>query len=97
MSITSSILIAAPTLVILAQMYGIDLVQLGVIVTLNLTIGLLTPPVGWNLYIMSEVAEISFGDMVKATIPLLVPLFISLLIITYIPQAVLWLPNLLLG
>lgn len=97
LSITSSILIAAPTLVVLAQMYGIDLVQLGVIVTLNLTIGLLTPPVGWNLYIMSEISGISFGEMVKATIPLLVSLFISLLIITYIPQAVLWLPNLLLG
>ena len=97
LSITSSILIAAPTLVVLAQMYGIDLIQLGVIVTLNLTIGLLTPPVGWNLYIMTEVAEISFSDMVKATIPMLIPLVISLLIITYIPQAVLWLPNLWLG
>lgn len=97
LSITSAILIATPMLVVLAQMYQIDLVHLGVIVTLNLTIGLLTPPVGWNLYIMCDVADITFAQMVKATIPLLIPLLICLLIITFVPQTVLALPNLLLG
>lgn len=97
LSITSAILITTPMLVVLAGMYGIDLVHLGVVVTLNLTIGLLTPPVGWNLYIMSDVAGITFAEMVKATIPLLIPLLISLLIITFIPETVLALPKLLLG
>lgn len=96
LSITSAILIATPTLVVLAQMYGIDLVHLGVLMTLNLTIGLLTPPVGWNLYIVSGLAKISFERMVKAVIPFLIPLFISLLLITYFDQLVLWLPNVLL-
>ncbi len=96
LSITSAILIATPTLVVLASIYNIDLVHLGVLITLNLTIGLLTPPVGWNLYIVSGLAEISFEQMVKAIIPFLIPLFISLLLITYFDQIVLFLPNLIL-
>ncbi|AOT69395.1 TRAP transporter large permease [Geosporobacter ferrireducens] len=96
LSITSSILIATPTLVVLASMYNIDLVHLGIVMTLNLTIGLLTPPVGWNLYIVSGLANISFERMVKSVIPLLIPLLISLLIITYFDQTVLWLPNLII-
>ena len=95
LSITSAILIATPTLVVLANMYGIDLVHLGVIISLNLTIGLLTPPEGWNLYIVSGLAGISFERMVKSVIPFLIPLIVSLLIITYCDQTVLWLPNLL--
>jgi len=83
LSITSAILIATPTLIGLASVYQIDLVHLGVLMTLNLTIGLLTPPVGWNLYIVSGLANISFDRMVKATIPFLIPLFIALLSITY--------------
>jgi tripartite ATP-independent transporter DctM subunit len=95
LSITSAILIATPTLMGLAAIYNIDLVHLGVLMTLNLTIGLLTPPVGWNLYIVSGLANISFERMVKASIPFLIPLFISLLAITYFDQIVLWLPNLI--
>jgi TRAP-type C4-dicarboxylate transport system permease large subunit len=96
LSITASILIATPTLVVIADVYNIDLVHLGVLMTLNLTIGLLTPPVGWNLYIVSELAKISFSQMVKSVMPLLIPLLISLLVITYFPQTVIWLPNLLI-
>lgn len=97
LSITSSILIATPTLIVLASAYNIDLVHLGIIMTLNLTIGLLTPPVGWNLYIVSELAGISFGRMVKSVLPLLIPLLIALILMTYFPQTVLWLPNMLLN
>ena len=86
LSITSSILIATPTLVALSAIYNIDLVHLGVLMTLNLTIGLLTPPVGWNLYIVSELAGISFERMVRSVMPLLIPLIIALLIMTYIPR-----------
>ena len=97
LSINASLMIAAPILVVLAQMYDIDLVHLGIIVTLNLTIGLLTPPVGWNLYIMSSVANISYKDMVKASLPFVVVLFIVLMIITYCEPIVTWLPNLVFG
>ncbi|MDA8226327.1 MAG: TRAP transporter large permease [Desulfitobacterium hafniense] len=95
LSITSSQLIATPTLLVLANVYGIDLIHLGVIMTLNLTIGLLTPPVGWVLYIIKDLAEISFSDMVKAVLPFLIPLMLALLIITYIPETVLYLPDVL--
>lgn len=95
LSITSSILIATPTLVVLANAYHIDLVHLGVIMTLNLTIGLLTPPVGWNLYIVSELAGLTFNQMVKSVLPFLIPLLMALLVITYFPETVLWLPGLL--
>lgn len=96
LSITSSQLIATPTLVVLAGAYQIDLVHLGVVMTLNLTIGLLTPPVGWVLYIVKDLAELSFNEMVKAILPFLVPLLIALLVITYIPQTVMFLPDLLI-
>jgi len=95
LSITSSLLIATPTLVVLAHVYNIDLVHLGIIMTLNLTIGLVTPPVGWNLYIVSELAGISFNKMVRNVLPFLIPLLISLVVMTYFPATVLWLPGLL--
>lgn len=97
LSINASLLIMTPVLVTLASMYDISLVQIGVMVTLNLTIGLLTPPVGWNLYIMSAVSGLPFEKVVKAIAPTLIPLVAALLLITYIPGLVTWLPDLLFG
>ena len=97
LSINASLLIMTPVLVTLANMYDLSLVQIGVMVTLNLTIGLLTPPVGWNLYIMSAVSGLPFERVVKAIVPTLVPLVIALLLITYIPGLVTWLPDFLMG
>ena len=59
-------------------------------------IGLLTPPVGLNLYIISNIADISFWRAFKGTAPFIVPLLIVLIIITYVPETVLWLPRLIL-
>ena len=56
-------------------------------------IGLLTPPVGLCLYIVSDVAKISFGETVKAVLPTLIPLFIVLLAVTYLPELVLLIPR----
>lgn len=97
LSINASLLIMTPVLVTLASMYDISLVQIGVMVTLNLTIGLLTPPVGWNLYIMSAVSGLPFEKVVKAILPTLIPLVAALLLITYIPGLVTWLPDFLFG
>ena len=97
LSINASLLIMTPVLVTLAAMYDLSLVQIGVMVTLNLTIGLLTPPVGWNLYIMSAVSGLPFERVVKAVVPTLIPLVIALLLITYIPSLVTWLPDFLMG
>jgi tripartite ATP-independent transporter DctM subunit len=93
---TPIILITVPVLSILIAKVGIDSVHFGVVMVLNLMIGLLTPPVGLNLYIVSNIAEISFWRAVKGTAPFIVPLIIVLIIITYVPETVLWLPRLIL-
>ena len=93
---TPIILITVPVLSILIGKVGIDPVHFGVVMVLNLMIGLLTPPVGLNLYIVSNIAGISFWRAVKGTAPFIVPLVIVLIIITYVPETVLWLPRLIL-
>jgi len=97
LSINATLMIITPMFVALAQMYGIDLVHLGVIITLNLTIGTLTPPVGWNLYILQGITGLPFEKVVRAVMPFLIMLLISLLLITYIDQLVMWLPSLMMG
>jgi TRAP-type C4-dicarboxylate transport system permease large subunit len=74
---------------------GVDPVHLGVIIVLNLMIGLLTPPVGMSLYMLSSVARIPFAQVVRIMLPWIVPLVIALLIVTYVPQVVLFLPKLI--
>jgi len=72
---------------------GIDPVHFGLVMVLNLMIGLLTPPVGMVLFVLQKVARISFEATVKAVLPWLAPLLVTLAIITYVPQTVLWLPS----
>ncbi len=85
MSITSILIIVTPMLLHMALTLGIDLVHLGVVVVLNLTIGLITPPLGWCLYIVREIADVPFEHVVRAILPFLIPLGLSLLLITYLP------------
>ena len=92
---TPLLLITVPVMVPLIQKVGIDQVHFGVVMVLNLMIGLLTPPVGLNLYIVAKIAKISFWDAVRGTAPFIIPLVVVLLLITYIPTLVLWLPRLL--
>ena len=80
-----------------AAQFGIDPVHLGIIVILNLMLGLLTPPVGMVLFVLSRVSRVPFEQCVRATLPFLVPLLAVLLLLTFIPQLVLWLPQLLYG
>ncbi len=67
----------------------------GLVMVLNLMIGLLTPPVGLVLFIMARISQMSIERTIVAILPWFAPLLISLLIITYVPQVVLWLPNLM--
>ena len=96
MEANAALIILTPILVPLATALGIDLVHLGVIVVFNLMIGLLTPPVGVCLYATCRVAKISLDRMVKAVAPFYIPLFVSLMAITFIPALTTWLPNVLL-
>jgi tripartite ATP-independent transporter DctM subunit len=91
---SAAILVLAPILVPIVEQVGISPVHFGLIMVLNLMIGLLTPPVGGLLYIVSEVAQMRFEVLVKAVLPFLAPLLVSLALVTYIPWLTLWLPSL---
>ena len=88
------LLVMVPMVLPTVKEARIDLVHFGVFLTLNLMIGLLTPPVGMCSYIVADLAKISFERVVKATIPFMVILILVLMIITYIPSTVTWLPSL---
>ncbi|MGL5113750.1 MAG: TRAP transporter large permease, partial [Beijerinckiaceae bacterium] len=95
METIAAITILVPVLLPVAVKLGIDPVHFGLVMVLNLMIGLLTPPVGMVLYVLARVARISFEETVKAVWPFLIPLFAVLIIITFVPQTVLWLPSVL--
>jgi tripartite ATP-independent transporter DctM subunit len=95
METTAILLIAVPTFLPLILTLGIDPVHFGLIVILNLLIGAATPPFGVLLFIVQDIAKVSFGRMVRAMLPFYVPLGIALLMITYWPDLSLWLPRVL--
>ena len=82
---TSALFIFTPLLVPVAQALGVDMIHLGVVMIVNLAIGLFTPPVGVNLYVACGVAKVDLRQISKAVVPLLIASLIVLLIITYIP------------
>ena len=95
METIAAITILVPVLLPVAVTAGVDPVHFGVIMVLNLMIGLLTPPVGMVLYVLSRVSGISFEKCMRGTLPFLVPLVIALLLVTFIPAISLWLPTLI--
>jgi tripartite ATP-independent transporter DctM subunit len=90
----AAITILVPVLLPVAMTVGIDPVQFGVIMVMNLMIGLLTPPVGLVLYVLSRVSKIPFETCVRSTAPFLIPLFGVLILVTFVPFFTLWLPTL---
>ena len=93
---TVAILILGPIFMPVLAAAGIDPVHFGVVMVLNLMIGLMTPPFGMILFVMQQVSGLSFEDVVKACMPTIVPLLVVLVLITFIPSLVTWLPNLVL-
>jgi len=91
----SALLVTVPIFYPIAQTYGIDPIHLGVVVIFNLTLGLMTPPVCLVLHMLSQIGDLDFGKVLKATLPMLGILFGVLLIVTYLPSVVLTLPRLL--
>jgi tripartite ATP-independent transporter DctM subunit len=90
----SAIILLTPILAPLGKAFGINEIHLGIIVILNLTIGLITPPMGNVLFVICKVAEIKLVDLLKEIWPFFIGLVIALLIVTYVPQTVTWLPSL---
>ena len=94
METIAAITILTPVLLPVAVGLGVDPVHFGIIMILNLMIGLLTPPVGMVLYVLSKVAQVPFERCVTATAPFLVPLIVVLLLLTFVPAFSMWLPTL---
>jgi TRAP-type C4-dicarboxylate transport system permease large subunit len=91
---TAAILILVPVLMPVIVQLGIDPVHFGLVMVLNLMIGLLHPPMGMVLYVLARVAKLSVEKTTMAILPWLVPLLLSLILITYVPSISLWLPHL---
>ena len=90
------LLILAPMLLPIAQdAYGMDPVHLGVVMVYSIMIGQYTPPMGLSLFVMRDVAQLTLGRVSIAVAPFLIPLIGALLVMTYVPELVLWLPRLL--
>lgn len=91
----SAITIVVPLVAPLLAAYGVNMTQFGIIMVLNLMIGLLTPPFGLVLFVISKIGNISIARFSKALIPWIFALIAALLLITFIPQLSLWLPTVL--
>ncbi len=94
MDMSPIILIATPILLPIATAIGINPIQFGVIMVLNCGIGLLTPPVGAVLFIGSAVGKVPMERVVKATVPFYLCMIVTLMLITFIPEICMFLPNL---
>ncbi len=92
---SSILLITAPLLFPMAMQLGIDPIHLGVLMTVNMEIGMITPPVGLNLYVASGISRLGLTETTKACAPWILVMMGYLLLITYVPAISLWLPNLL--
>jgi TRAP-type C4-dicarboxylate transport system permease large subunit len=91
------LILTTPIFMPIIQNIGFDPVQFGIVMSLNITIGIITPPMGIGLYVMMGVIDIKFETLVRACLPFFIPLLACLLLFTYVPQCTLWLPNLLMG
>jgi C4-dicarboxylate transporter, DctM subunit len=93
METTASLIILTPILFPLAVKVGIDPIHFGLVMVLNLVIGLITPPLGVCLFIACSIAKITLEQIVKAILPFLIAAIAILFIVTYIPQLSLWIPQ----
>ena len=89
------VLIMAPILFPIAMALGIDPVHFGIMMVINMEIGMVTPPVGLNLYVASGITKMGITQLSIAVLPWLLTSLVFLMLITYIPQISLWLPNLI--
>ena len=97
MSANACLIIIAPLLVELAPLLNIDLIHMGVFLVLGCMIGVITPPIGGVLFILSDYTGLSISEITKGTLPFLIALIISWLIVIFVPETTLFLPKLLWG
>ncbi|MDT8378772.1 MAG: TRAP transporter large permease subunit, partial [Desulfotignum sp.] len=91
----AAIIILAPTLLGVTSALGIDPLHFGLIMVLNIAVGLLTPPLGVCLFVVCGVTGISLSQIIRSVMPFLALELAVLLLVTYVPAAILWIPGLL--
>ncbi|MER8375869.1 TRAP transporter large permease [Mesorhizobium sp. M1406] len=91
---TTILLVVVPVLIPTARVLGLDMVHFGIMVVVNIMIGLITPPYGLLLFIMTRIAEVPLRDLVRDVLPFLWAMIGALVLITFFPGLVLWLPRL---
>ncbi|MCG9661037.1 TRAP transporter large permease, partial [Vibrio mediterranei] len=91
------LIIVAPLVFPIAIALGIDPIHLGIMMVVNMEIGMITPPVGLNLFVTAGVAKMSMMGVVKAALPWVAVMFLFLIIVTYVPWVSTWLPTTLMG
>jgi C4-dicarboxylate transporter, DctM subunit len=94
---SSVVMITVPLLLPIGMALGIDPIHLGVIMVVNMEIGMITPPVGLNLFVASGITGLSLKQVIVASLPMTAILLFGLMLVTYIPIISLWLPNFLYG
>jgi tripartite ATP-independent transporter DctM subunit len=92
---TAILLIVVPVFIPAAQALGIDMVHFGVMVVVNIMLGLVTPPYGLLLFVMTGITGVPLRDIVRDVLPFLLAMIVALAVITFVPETVLWLPRLL--
>ncbi|MCY1152651.1 MAG: TRAP transporter large permease [Sphaerochaetaceae bacterium] len=93
----SILTIIVPFLIPLIKAVGMNPVHMGIMVVLNVMIGLSTPPVGMSLFVINKIAKVNMNKLFKEVIPLIIPLFIVLMLVTFIPEISMVLPTLILS
>jgi tripartite ATP-independent transporter DctM subunit len=94
---TAAIMILTPILLPPLVAAGVNPVHFGLVMVFNLMIGMITPPVGMSVYMVSPIVGLPVGKIFRASMPYLVSLIAALIILTFIPQISLWLPTLVFG
>lgn len=94
---SSVVMITVPLLLPIATTLGIDPIHFGVVMVVNMELGMITPPVGLNLFVASGITGLDLKDVIMASLPWSFTILVGLLLVTYIPAISLWLPNLMFG
>ncbi|MCE9684267.1 TRAP transporter large permease [Halomonas alkalisoli] len=91
----SAIIVLSPLLQPIAAQVGVDPVHFGIITLVNFSVGMITPPVGLNLFVAMAISKMSLVEVFKACIPLIVMMFVALIVLTYVPWFSTWVPSLI--
>lgn len=94
---SSIVMITVPLLLPIAMTLGVDPIHFGVVMVVNMELGMITPPVGLNLFVASGITGLSLKEVIIASLPWSLTILFGLLLITYIPEISLWLPNMMFG